>query len=143
MPATEGDEDAMTATQLGRRACAHHVASYTAVQLASTVAVTRSLGYRIPPAALLAGAAINAGTHYVIDRRAPLLRLADRAGKMGYVEHCSALRKKDDGSIVVEQSGPGTALFELDQAAHRVVGLAAAAVATWRATRHGRRRSRR
>ncbi|MEU2961226.1 hypothetical protein [Streptomyces albidoflavus] len=50
-----------------------NVASYTAVQLAATVAITRAFGYRVTPTALLAGAAINAGTHAVIDRGALLL----------------------------------------------------------------------
>ncbi|MFF8262748.1 hypothetical protein [Streptomyces virginiae] len=33
-----------------------NVAGYSAVQLASTLAVTRTLGYRVPAAALLTGA---------------------------------------------------------------------------------------
>nr|WSU79021.1 hypothetical protein OG499_39345 [Streptomyces anulatus] len=63
----------MTTSTLGRRSVACHVASYTAVQLGATIAITRAFGYRITPAALLAGAAINAGTHAAIDRGALLL----------------------------------------------------------------------
>ncbi|MFJ7497385.1 hypothetical protein ACIQZB_40970 [Streptomyces sp. NPDC097727] len=53
------------------------------MQLASTIAVTRTLGYRVPAAALLTGTAINAITHGILDRRDPLLWLAEKAGKSG------------------------------------------------------------
>jgi hypothetical protein len=124
----------MTASALGRRSVARHVASYTAVQVAATVAVTRTLGYRLPARPLLAGAAINAATHAIIDRREPLLWLAGKAGKRGYVDHCTAVRKP---GAAAELSGPGTALMELDQALHRAIGVGAAAVTTWLATRQG------
>jgi hypothetical protein len=81
-----------TASQVGRRAAARHAGTYTAGQLAATVAVTRALGYRVPARALLAGALINFGTHALIDRRDPLHWLADRAGKRGYIDHCHAVR---------------------------------------------------
>lgn len=125
----------LTASNLGRRSVARHVASYTAGQLAGTIAATRALGYRVPPRALLAGAAINSFTHAVIDRRAPLLWLAERAGKGAYVDHCTAVRMDPDGTLTTELSGPGTALMELDQALHRAIGVAAAVVTTWLATR--------
>ncbi|MER5354661.1 hypothetical protein ABT093_30560 [Kitasatospora sp. NPDC002551] len=64
----------MSATTLGRISAARHVLCYGAVQTVATVAVTRALGLRIRPAALAAGAAINLGTHLVIDRRLPLMR---------------------------------------------------------------------
>jgi hypothetical protein len=127
----------MTASQLGRRSVARHVASYSAVQVAATVAVTRTLGYRLPAKALLAGAAINAGTNLVIDRREPLLWLAGKASKRGYVDHCTAARVAADGTVSAELSGPGTALMELNQALHRAIGVGAALVTTWLATRKG------
>ncbi|WP_371621593.1 hypothetical protein OG245_00790 [Streptomyces sp. NBC_01116] len=68
-PATPNStRPAMTTSTLGRRAVARHVASYTATQLGATIAITRALGYRVTPAALLAGSAINAGTPAAIDR---------------------------------------------------------------------------
>ncbi len=42
-----------TASAYGRRSVSRHVASYSAVQLASALAVTRTLGYRVPARALL------------------------------------------------------------------------------------------
>lgn len=86
--------------------------SYSAVQLASALAVTRTLGYRVPASALLTGAAINAITHGVLDRREPLLWLAGKAGKSSYIKHATVVRKAGDEGTDV--SGPGTALMELD-----------------------------
>jgi hypothetical protein len=37
--------------------------------------------------------------------------------------------------LAAELSGPGTALMELDQALHRAIGVVAAAVTAWLATR--------
>jgi hypothetical protein len=126
---------AYTASQAGRRAAAHHVASYTAGQVAGAIAVTRALGYRVPIRAVLAGAAVNGATHFVIDRREPLLWLAGRTGKRGYIDHCHAVRMSGDGTPAAEMSGPGSALMELDQALHRAIGVAAAVVTAWLATR--------
>ncbi|MFI2214964.1 hypothetical protein [Streptomyces sp. NPDC020141] len=135
-PATEDStRPTMTTSTLGRRAVACHVASYTAVQLGATIAITRMFGYRVTPAALLAGAAINAGTHAAIDRGALLLWLARKAKKSGYIEHCQALRLDDEGDISQEITGPGSAWMELDAALHRVIGVGAAAVTTWLTTR--------
>ncbi|MFD8963300.1 hypothetical protein ACFV0W_41855, partial [Streptomyces anulatus] len=130
----------MTTSTLGRRAVACHVASYTAVQLAATIGITRAFGYRITPAALIAGAAINAGTHAAIDRGALLLWLAKRTKKTGYIEHCQAVRLADDGTVTREVNGPGSAWMELDASLHRVIGIGAAAVTTWLTTRPGARR---
>ncbi|MFJ8388559.1 hypothetical protein ACIQ9Q_29360 [Streptomyces sp. NPDC094438] len=132
----------MSATRLGWISAARHVASYSAGQLAGTVIVTRTLGYRVPVGALLAGAGINGFTHLVIDKRQPLLWLASRVGKGGYVEHCTVVRKVDEeGAAQVESSGPGSAAFELDQALHRAIGVGAALVTSWislRSTKKGR-----
>lgn len=128
-------ERTFTASQAGRRAAARHAVTYTAGQLAGTVMVTRAMGYRVPVRALLAGAVINGFTHAGIDRREPLLRLAGRAGKSGYIARCHAVRINGDGTPVAEAGGPGTALMELDQAAHRAIGVLAAVVTAWIATR--------
>lgn len=126
----------VTASTYGRACVARHVSSYTAVQTAAAVVVTRAFGVHVPARALLAGAAINGLTHAVLDRREPLLWLAARAGKAGYIQHATAVRKP--GDTAPELSGPGTALMELDEAAHRAIGVAAAAVTTWLATRTAR-----
>jgi hypothetical protein len=130
------DGRTMTASAYGRACATRHVASYSAVQLLASITVTRTFGVRVPVRALLAGAAINGLTHAVLDRREPLLWLAARAGKAGYIQHATAVRKPGDAAP--ELSGPGTALMELDEAAHRAIGVAAAAVTTWLATRAAR-----
>lgn len=143
-PVGQGTEDragqpTMTATRLGRLSVARHVASYSAGQLAGTIVATRALGYRVPARALLAGAVINAATHAVIDRREPLLWLATKAGQREYIDHCTAARVNADGTVHAELSGPGSALMELDQSLHRLIGVGAAVVTTWAATRNSSR----
>ncbi|MEC3974588.1 hypothetical protein [Amycolatopsis sp. H20-H5] len=115
----------------GAKHCARHVATYTAGQVGAAVMVTRVLGYRMPLRALAAGAAINAVTHYVIDRREPLKSAARTFGKGGYLDHATVQRREG----VVDESGPGTALMELDQAAHRLVGVFASLTTAWLAVR--------
>ncbi|MFD3890430.1 hypothetical protein [Streptomyces microflavus] len=145
---TEGEdrtgEPTMTATRLGWISAARHVASYSAGQVTGTLLLTRALGYRVPASALVAGAGINGLTHLVIDKRQPLLWLAAKAGKSGYVEHCTVVRRLDEkGAARPEESGPGTALFELDQALHRSIGAVAAVTTAWltiRSTKKGRTR---
>ncbi|MFK8905891.1 hypothetical protein [Streptomyces sp. YS-3] len=134
-----------TASAYGRRSVSRHVASYSAVQLASALAVTRTLGYGVPASALLTGAAINAITHGILDRRDPLLWLAEKTGKSGYIKHATVVRKTggegtECPNAIQDVSGPGTALMELDQAAHRAIGVAAALVTTWITLRMGNRR---
>lgn len=133
-------EHTLTASARGRQAAASHVASYTAVQVGAALAITRALGYRVPPSALLAGTAINALTHAALDRGALLLKIADVTGKRGYLDHCQATRLDPDGTVTAEINGPGTAWLALDDAAHRALGVTAAAVTTWLATRRSSRR---
>ncbi|GAA1208906.1 hypothetical protein [Prauserella alba] len=112
----------------GAKHCARHVATYTAGQAAAGWAVTRVLGHRVPVRAWLTGHALNAATHYVIDRREPLKKfLRSKAiGKGGYLDHATVQRR--DG--VIDEGGPGTALMEMDQAAHRLISVAASLVTT-------------
>uniref|UniRef100_UPI003EB6B0B8 hypothetical protein n=2 Tax=Amycolatopsis TaxID=1813 RepID=UPI003EB6B0B8 len=78
--------------------------------------------------------AVNAVTHYVIDRREPFKRfLRSRfVGKGGYLAHATVQRREG----VVDEGGPGTALMEMDQAAHRLIGVAASLLTTYLATRN-------
>ncbi|MFI5736136.1 hypothetical protein ACIA49_38840 [Kribbella sp. NPDC051587] len=96
----------------GRAAAARHVASYTVGQILVAELVTRGLGYRVPGRAMLTGHLINAATHYVIDRRQPLIRLMRTRllDKGGYIDHATVQRRPG----VVDAAGPGTALFEID-----------------------------
>jgi len=69
----------------GRKACAAHVASYTATQAVALMAASRASGIRLNGRALTAALALSAVTHYVADRRTPLKRLADLTGKGVFV----------------------------------------------------------
>lgn len=99
----------------GRRACAAHVATYTAVGGAALAATAAATGARPRPGRVAAGLAFSAVTHYVLDRREPLRALARRCGKADYLAHATVVRKAGEKE---EETGPGTALFHLDQSAH-------------------------
>lgn len=126
----------LTASQLGRRACTAHVAVYTAGQIAAATAVTRMLGYRLPPSAVLAGAAITAGTHWLLDRGPTLTRLASLTGKSEYLSRVTVVRQPDGGA---DQHGAGTAWNEMDRSAHRLLGWVATAVTVTLALTKGHR----
>ncbi|MFF9352417.1 hypothetical protein [Streptomyces sp. NPDC014734] len=74
------------ASAYGRRSVGRHVAGCGTVQLASAIAVTRTVGYRVSAAALLTGAAIDAIAHGILDRRDPLLWLPEHVGSKGFAE---------------------------------------------------------
>ena len=136
---TTDDLTVMTATQLGRKADTHHVAYYTIGQLIASIAVTRLLGYRVSLRALVVGhVVVNGVTHWVIDRRAPLHKLAKHRlfDKEGYIQYHGKVLPNGKPEIY----GPGTASFELDKSLHRVIGLASAAVTTALAVRFGRKK---
>jgi len=123
---------------VGRKACARHVATYSAGQLVAAVGVTRALGFGASWSSLLAGTVINGITHYVIDRREPLKKFlrSKTIGKAGYLDHATVQRRPG----VVDEGGPGTALMECDQAAHRLISVFASLTTTWLALRGGSRR---
>ncbi|MDA2804458.1 hypothetical protein [Nocardiopsis suaedae] len=98
----------------GRRACTGHVAALTLAQLLllALVAVVTQTALEPLPAAL--GLAVNAGTHWWADRRAPLRGLVLATDKW--------FRKRD-----FYDNGPGAPL--VDQAWHKVWLIPAGLVA--------------
>ncbi|WP_405018478.1 hypothetical protein OHV05_17215 [Kitasatospora sp. NBC_00070] len=99
----------------GRRACAAHVATYTATQTAALLIGSRVLGVRLRPGPVAVALALSAVTHYAADRREPLRRLADATGKANFV------RLTDFGM---------NGAYALDQAFHHTVETAAALIAS-------------
>ncbi|MEU8512064.1 hypothetical protein AB0C76_10805 [Kitasatospora sp. NPDC048722] len=99
----------------GRRACAAHVATYTATQGAALLAGTRLLGVRLRPGPVAAALALSAVTHYIADRREPLRHLADATGKGNFV------RLADHGM---------NGAYALDQAWHHTAETIAALIAS-------------
>lgn len=98
----------------GRRACAGHVTGH---MLVSVVCLTslNIIGIRLGIGTMAIGLAIIAITHYWIDRRAPLYRLAALFGKAGFITGCTVVRKPGDEPAT---TGPGTGLYALDQSFH-------------------------
>ncbi|MEV0187496.1 hypothetical protein AB0I39_03025 [Kitasatospora purpeofusca] len=109
------DDNEGQSSAAGRRACAAHVAAYTATQAAFLLAGTRLLGIRLRPVPVAAALALSAATHYVADRREPLRRLADASGKGNFV------RLTDHGM---------NGAYALDQAWHHAFETAAALIAS-------------
>lgn len=80
---------------VGARACAAHVATYTATQAAALWAANVVLGLRLRPGRALAALAVSAVTHYVADRQGGhwrdkhprgIVRLAAATGHRGWLE---------------------------------------------------------
>ncbi|MDG9687705.1 hypothetical protein QC334_34105 [Streptomyces sp. DH18] len=136
--AEDSDRPAMTTSTLGRRAVACHVASYSAVQLGATIAITRAFGYRVsrPPCS-----PERLSTPVRTPRSTAARCCCGWRGRPARPATSStAVRLADDGTVTREVNGPGSAWMELDAALHRVIGIGAAAVTTWLTTRPGARR---
>ncbi|MGW3072340.1 hypothetical protein [Kitasatospora sp. NPDC001132] len=82
----------------GRRACAAHVATYTATQALALLGGARLLGLRLRPAPTAAALAVSAITHYVADRQGGhwrdeqprgVVRLAHVTGSRAWLQHDS------------------------------------------------------
>lgn len=98
----------------GHRALAGHIATYVGTQAAALYAGNRLLGLGLKPSRTAAALVISSATHYFIDRRWPVKRLADATGKSSFYE----------------LGGPLGGGYLLDQAAHHAAETIAAAVAS-------------
>lgn len=65
----------------GRLACLSHVLTYTITAVAALAALTVWAGLEPAPVATGVGLAVSAASHYVVDRRSPLRRMADALKK--------------------------------------------------------------
>lgn len=97
----------------GHRTLAGHIATYVGTQAAALYAGNRLLGLGLKPSRMAAALAISGATHYLIDRRWPVKRLAEATGKSSFYE----------------LGGPLGGAYRLDQAAHHAAETIAAAVA--------------
>lgn len=98
----------------GHRAMAGHVASYAATQALALVAADRLLGMGLRPSRMAAAVAVSAATHWFIDRRWPVRKLAEALGKEEFYRA---------GEVC------GSGAYVLDQAAHHLMEGIAAVVA--------------
>lgn len=109
------DQDAQVKGQpgwVGRVACAHHVATYTATAVVALAAASAVEGRRPRLAPVLAGLALSAVSHYIIDRREPLRRFADWTGHGRFYQLGTPRPGRDDNPSL------GTGAYALDQSAH-------------------------
>ncbi|WP_335991694.1 DUF3307 domain-containing protein [Glycomyces sp. MUSA5-2] len=92
-----------TAGAAGHRACLTHVLTYLATCLVAVLAVTAALGIldTLTATGVVVGLVVNGLTHYVVDRRKPLVFLARLTGHGGWID-----------------SGDPEAAYKLDQSWH-------------------------
>jgi hypothetical protein len=100
----------------GRLACARHVATYTAAGLAAVLIVAWQAGLHLDPVQLTAGLAVSAVTHYIADRRAPLLKLAQLLERSTGKATFYRLGAPRDGHN--DNPSLGTGAYALDQSWH-------------------------
>ena len=93
--------------------CAKHVITWTATTVVFLAGGGWWLHLPFKPGWLAAGIAVNMVTHFVADLRTPLIWLARLLGRGGYIEHAQVVRPGG-----VQGTGPGTAVFHLDQSWH-------------------------
>lgn len=127
--ATPGTAGKAASGPKGWAACTRHVTTYTATIGAATLAASTGLGLRLRPGRVAAGLAIIAGTHWIIDRRAPLRWVAEHTGHRRFVK--LGLPRKGlnpDGRPYDDNPTLGTGMYALDQAAHDVFNLLGTAV---------------
>jgi hypothetical protein len=96
--------------QVGQRACAAHALTYTATLAAGVGVINHAFRLGLRPSRMAAGLLLAGATHYVIDRREPLRKVAEAVNKGAFYR----------------MSTPVSGSFELDQAAHRIFNTAAA-----------------
>jgi hypothetical protein len=106
----------------GRRACAAHVASYTAAAALAVFAMTTATGGGMSGLRIAAGLAVSAASHYWIDRRTTLASLAEAVGKGEFYRFGAPRPGHDDNP------GIGTGAYALDGSAHVLMLFVAALV---------------
>lgn len=96
----------------GRLACARHVATITATK--AIVLTVTALALNLSLGVLATGVAfsVDAASHYWVDRRSTLRRLAEALNKGGYYALGSPRAGHDDNP------GTGTGAYHLDQSWH-------------------------
>lgn len=106
----------------GRWACTGHIATYTATAALALAPVVLWLGIHPAPWRAAAGLAFSAVTHWVIDRRRPLIAVADLVGLGRFVRLGAPRPGRDDNPTL------GTGHYVLDQAAHVAMLMGAALI---------------
>lgn len=119
----------------GHKAMAGHVASYAGAQAVALVAASKLLGMDLKPSRIAAAVAFSGATHWFIDRRWPVRKLAEALGKTGCKRggQCADPEHAPDGSECDGGfhglGGPLGGAYILDQSAHHLMEAVAAVIA--------------
>lgn len=97
----------------GHKAMAGHVASYAGSQAVALIAANKLLGMKLKPSSIAAAVVFSGATHWFIDRRWPVRKLAETTGKKGFHD----------------LGGPLGGAYILDQSAHHLMEAVAAVIA--------------
>lgn len=120
---------------MGHRAMAGHIASYAGAQAVALVVADRLLDMRLKPGRIAAAVAVSAATHWFIDRRWPVRKLAEAIGATGCQrdQRCADVTHPLDGSDCDGGfhglGGPLGGAYVLDQSSHHLMEAVAAVVA--------------
>jgi hypothetical protein len=106
----------------GRVACTAHVVTYTATAVVTLAVVVGVLGLPVAPWRVGLGLAVSGVTHWLIDRRWPLVWLADHTGSRAFVRMGKPRDNHDDNACL------GTGAYALDQSAHTLFLFVAALI---------------
>lgn len=119
----------------GHRAMAGHIASYAGSQAVALVAANVLLDMKLKPSRMAAAVALSAATHWFIDRRWPVRKLAEALGRTGCKRNsqCTHPEHAPDGSDCDggfhDLGGPLGGAYILDQSAHHLCEAIAAVLA--------------
>lgn len=116
---------------IGRLHCAHHVSTYLMTQALFLVPIATMVHFA--SVGIVAGLTVSGLTHYIADRRTPLVWLARRTGKAKLVELgaprnwvISGGYRGDDWNmddLPVDNPTLGTGMWALDQSWHIFWGV--------------------
>lgn len=107
--------------------CGIHVAMLTGAKALFLVPGVLVLGLPVSVGGVVLALAVDAMSHYLVDRGAPLRAMARATGNGEFIDRVTVVRTPGGPAAA---TGPGTGAFELDQAWHLAwVGVAALIVA--------------
>lgn len=104
--------------------CGIHVAMLTGTKLLFLVPGVLVLGLPVSAGGVVLALVVDAMSHYLVDRGAPLAAMARATGNEGFITRVTVVRAPNTAPAA---NGPGTGAFELDQAWH-LAWLAVAAL---------------
>lgn len=99
-------------TSVGAKLCAQHVATLTGTKAVFLLLMWLATDIPLYPTTLVIGFAVDAGSHYMIDRRFRFAAFCEKIGKGEFYRLGSPREGRDDNVTL------GTGAYALDQSAH-------------------------